>query len=75
MKFANLLLGLVLAFSVSAEPSMVMTIDEAHAQVKLKCEKGCLILTPQEVANIESNIRKGFQENFLRGRAYEKSTI
>jgi len=43
-------------------------VKQASKQIKQKCTKGCLVLSPEEVANIEQNIYLGQKAAFEKGK-------
>lgn len=43
------------------------SVAEAKKLTETRCVQGCLVLSPQEIANIESNIKAAIQQAYEAG--------
>ena len=66
----NLILALAIAlgsFAASAEIVPAESVKEAQAQAETKCVKGCLILSPEEISEIEMAIQTAIEQAYQAG--------
>ncbi len=61
-----------IAFILMTSPALllaqpVLSVEEAMRQVVVKCTTGCLVLSPAEVARLESYIQGMAQEAYQAG--------
>jgi hypothetical protein len=74
-KFITTVVVLLAAFAIQAQEIVpATTVQEAQKQAEIKCVKGCLVLSPAEIAAIEQGIKEAMQDAFLKGRKYERSS-
>ena len=74
MKYlVSLFLFLSLSSFAQIEPSA--SVEEAKSLVEKKCVKGCLVLSPEEVANIEKGINAAVLKAYEAGlRGWSKAS-
>lgn len=64
----SLMVGLVLSVvMVTPFAQDATSIAEAKQQAEQKCAQGCLVLSPQEIKNIEANIEAAIQKAYQEG--------
>jgi hypothetical protein len=57
-----------------AQPMGAASVAEAQKQAEEKCTKGCVVLSPAEMASIESYIQQTVQEAYQAGlRGWSKA--
>ena len=56
------------AMLVQADVIPAENVKQASKQIKEKCTKGCVILSPEEVANVEQNIFLLQKEVYQKGK-------
>ena len=68
------LVKIFLLFSISlfvmaqdVSPIPVTNVEQAHKQVLVKCQEGCLILSPTEVARLEWAMKSEIQRAYKAG--------
>ena len=66
---------MLLAFSVHAEIAPSTSVKEAQLLAETKCVKGCVVLSPEEVANIENGINAAVLKAYEAGlRGWSKAS-
>ena len=55
--------------------SLVNSIKEAEKQILVKCNNGCLILSPSEMEHLDNYIKQEIQKAYLAGqRGWSKAS-
>lgn len=79
MKYLVLLATLVASLSIAGEVVPAANVKEAKKQAEQKCAKGCLVLSAEDVKNIDARINDALnevaQEAFETGKQICNRTI
>lgn len=66
-KILLLSLSLLLSIPVQAQLAPAASVKEAQLQAEEKCQKGCLILSPEEIAALELAIKQARRQAYEAG--------
>lgn len=50
-----------------SQPIIAMSVAEAQKQAEVKCVEGCVVLSPTEMAAVETSIQEAIQEAYQAG--------
>ncbi len=60
-------LTLLLALQARAEIVVSNSVKEAQLAAETKCKEQCIVLSPQDIAELEANIQAAVQEAYKAG--------